>query len=65
MRMCSPVGYCEPDKFQIWAEDVKSNGTAGVQDSLEGRVPVGFSGQMLVVLNPSSCISLGGNSGRL
>ena len=54
MRICSPADYCEPNKFQIWTEDVKSDGTAGVQ---EGKVPMGFSGPMLVVLNLASCIS--------
>lgn len=61
----SPAGYCEPHKVQLWAEDDKFSGTAGVQDTLEGQVPMSFSVQVLVVLNPFSCISLGGASGWL
>ena len=42
--MCSPAGYCEPDKFQLWTEDGKSDGTPGVQGTLEGQTLMGFSG---------------------
>lgn len=49
--------------LQLWTEDVKSNGTTGIQDPLEGKVLMGFSRQELVVLNPFSCISFSGYSG--
>lgn len=44
MGVCSPAGYCEPDKFQLWGDDGKSNRTAGVQNTLEGQGHIGFSG---------------------
>lgn len=42
--MCRPGGYCESDDFQLWTEDGESNGTAGIQDTLEGQTRAGFSG---------------------
>lgn len=42
--MCRPGGSCESDDFQLWTEDVESNGTAGIQDILEGQTRAGFSG---------------------
>lgn len=42
--MRRPGDYCESDDFQLWAEDGESNGTAGIQDTLEGQTRVAFSG---------------------